>query len=168
MVKLHRWIRTLVLTLLFLMFTAACFAAPAIRVGWFLVPGLQDYDAATGEYGGYNFDYLKAAAQFTGWKYELVVEPLADCLQDLQTGKLDLVGNMARDPEREKLFLYTRNNAGMASPRLVTRSNNTRYAFEDFTAFNGMTIGVVKSSYFGKDAAGICGPAPVYLSGAHF
>jgi two-component system sensor histidine kinase EvgS len=154
MVKLHRRIRILVLTLLLMLSSAACLAAPTVRVGWFLVPGLQDFDAATGQYGGYNYDYLKAVAQFTGWNYEFVVEPLGDCLQDLQTGKLDLVGNMARNPEREKLFLYTNNNVGMASPRLVTRANNTRYAFEDFTAFNGMTIGLIKSSYFEKALPG--------------
>jgi hypothetical protein len=37
---------------------------------------------------------------------------------------------------------------GRAGPRLVTQAINSNYAFEDFAAFNGMTVGVIKGSYF--------------------
>ena len=162
MMSLRYWVRWILLALLLLVVnTTVVFAAPKIRVGWFPVPGLQNYDTTTGEYSGYNYDYLKAVSQFTGWEYEFVIEPLANCLDDLQQGKIDLIGNLAKNQEREKLFLYTNYDAGRAAPRLVTQITNTRYAFEDFASFNGMKIGVIKGSYLEQ-------ALPAFAAAHHF
>lgn len=118
-----------------------------VRVGWYLVPGLHDYDAIHDKYSGYDYDYLKAISQYTGWKYEFVVEPFAQCMEDLRAGRIDLVGSVSKNPQREQEFLFTQHNVGHASAKLVTLATNTHYAFEDFGKFNRIRIGVVKGSY---------------------
>ena len=138
-------ITLLLLTLLPLVAQAA---GKTVRVGWYLVPGLHNYDPLHKKYSGYDYDYLKAVAQYTDWQYEFVVESFADCIADLKTGQLDLIGGVAKNAAREKEFLFTNNNTGSASPRLITVANNARYAFEDFKNFNDMKIGVIKGSYF--------------------
>ena len=128
--------------------TAAVFAAeaPVLRVGWYLVDGLHNMDPATGRYSGYDYDYLQSISQFTGWKYEFVIEPFGDCMKDLADGKLDLVGGVGKTPEREQIYTYPKNNIGLAGPRLAARENDTRFSYEEFAAFQGLRIGVVQSS----------------------
>jgi two-component system sensor histidine kinase EvgS len=149
MLTFRKWVKLFFLTMLSLLFlTTACFAAPKIRVGWYLVPGLQEYDLATDKYSGYNYDYLKAVAQYTGWEYEFVVESLSDCLNDMRNGKIDLIGNLSKTEAREKEFLYTTFDAGRSFPRLITRADNKKYSFQDYAGFNGMVIGMVQGSFY--------------------
>ena len=59
---------------------AAASGGMTIRVGWDLTSGLHTYNAsadlasggndAPGVYGGYDYEYLKRIAEFTGWKYK--------------------------------------------------------------------------------------------------
>lgn len=125
-------------------------AAPVLRVGWYLVDGLHDFDSETGEYSGYDYEYLKAIAQFTGWEYEFVIEPFAECMADLNAGKLDLVGGVGKTPERERWFAYTQSSAGKAAPRLVVGQYDDRFAFEDFSAFDNIRVGAIQSSNLSK------------------
>jgi two-component system sensor histidine kinase EvgS len=120
--------------------------AQTVRVGWYLIEGLQEYDASSGQYGGYNYEYLRTIAQYTGWDYEFVILPFSECMQQLETGELDIVGNLAKLPERETSFLYPVNNEGHAGPRLMTTIENVRYGYEDVSAFNGMRLGMYGAS----------------------
>jgi two-component system sensor histidine kinase EvgS len=139
---------SIAILLFLLIIETAGFAAPKVRVGWYPVPGLNNYDKGTKEFSGYNYDYLKAVAQYTGWDYEFVVEPFSQCLEDMKAGKIDLIGGVSLSSERAKSFDYMAYPTGRAGPHLVTQSINNNYAFEDFEAFNGMTIGVIKGSHF--------------------
>lgn len=126
--------------------TAAADRQPVLRVGWYLVDGLHNIDAASGQYSGYDYDYLRSIAQFNGWQYEFVIESLSDCLNDLANGRLDIVGGVARTPDREAQFVYTRHNSGRAAPRIVAKQEDDRYSFADFSGFQGMRIGVLDSA----------------------
>ena len=46
---------------------------PTVRIGFYLYSGLQEVDAS-GDYMGYNYDYLQEISKSTGWNYEFVVE----------------------------------------------------------------------------------------------
>jgi len=116
--------------------------AQTVRVGWYLIEGLQEYEPSSGQYGGYNYEYLRTIAQYTGWDYEFVILPFSECMQKLETGELDIVGNLARLPEREVIYLYPVNNEGHAGPKLMTTVHNAHYGYEDVTAFNGMRLGM--------------------------
>ena len=139
------WISFFSLILMSIQSIAAAAEPPVLRVGWYLIDGLQNQDFVTGEYSGYDYDYLRSIAQFNGWQYEFITESLPDCLEDLAAGRLDIVGGLAKIPEREARYAYTRNSAGRAAPRLVTKQEDDRYSFADFTAFQGMRIGVLQS-----------------------
>ena len=121
-------------------------AAPTLRVGWYQVDGLQNIDAIHGQYSGYNYEYLKAIAQFTGWHYKFVPGTFAECMEWLQSGQIDLVGGLARIPEREGILAYPRHNCGYAGPRLVTEIGNQQYAFDDVSAFNHIRAGLLDSA----------------------
>ena len=149
--------RLLVLFAAFLfLYPSAAAAEGEIRVGWFLVPGMQTYAASAdtkrdgsdvpGVYGGYSHEYLERIAEFTGWKYRFVVDTFANCTEMLRRGEIDLMPDMARTPERAQLFAYPDSSCGSSGLSLVTLADNDRFGFNDFGKFNGMRIGAVANS----------------------
>ena len=149
---MERW-RILVLTIIFCLSAMQVSAennyGPTVRVGWFLVDGLQEMDPIEGTYDGYNYVYLKAIAQFTGWQYRFVPGTFAECMERLEKGEIDLVGSLMQTPERDRTFLFPTYSTGLAGPKLVTKLNGSRasdLAFDDFSAFNGLRAGYVENS----------------------
>lgn len=143
------------LLLVLMLFSIPCLwiqpaEARVLRVGWYLVDGLQDRDPSTGECSGYNYDYLKAIGQFNGWQYEFVPGSFTECLQRLSAGEIDIIGGISKLPERERQFLYTENNAGYAGTNLVTRQGASQYTFMDYGSFQNMTVGMVRSANLSK------------------
>ena len=136
---MERW-RILVLTIIFCLSAMQVSAennyGPTVRVGWFLVDGLQEMDPIEGTYDGYNYVYLKAIAQFTGWQYRFVPGTFAECMERLEKGEIDLVGSLMQTPERDRTFLFPTYSTGLAGPKLVTKLNGSRasdLAFDDFS-----------------------------------
>ena len=129
-----------------------------LRVGWFLVDGFQEYHGALdptggkgydtkGVYSGYNYAYLKAVAQYTGWRYQFVVVSMEDAFKWLEAGRLDLLCGIVKSGNREQRFLFPEIEMGSSGLSLVTKEENNKYAFGDFHSFNGLHIGVVEPSY---------------------
>ena len=140
-------ISLIMLSCLLLFSTTVTFAAPRpkLKVGWYLVDGLHDYDADANRFSGYDYDYLKAIAQYNDWEYQFVVESFAKCMADLASGELDIVGGVTLTPERARMFAYPRNNCGKAGPRLVVKGGDNRFSFEDFANFQDLRVGVLQS-----------------------
>ena len=125
--------------------TAGAAERPKLKVGWYLVDGLHNYEAETNRFSGYDYDYLKAIAQYNDWEYQFVVESFAKCMADLASGELDIVGGVTLTPERARMFAYLRNNCGKAGPRLVVKGGDNRFSFEDFANFQDLKVGLLQS-----------------------
>jgi two-component system sensor histidine kinase EvgS len=129
-----------------------------LRVGWFLVDGFMYYhpEKATpgangkdepGVFSGYNYEYLKTIARYTGWHYQFVVCSMDEAFRRLEKGDLDLMCGINKTPDREQRFLFPDIEMGSSGLNLVTKLDDERYAFGDFKNFNGMHIGIVQPSY---------------------
>ena len=129
-----------------------------LRVGWFLVDGFMYYHPEKaspgvsgkddpGVYSGYNYEYLKTIASYTGWQYQFEICSMEEAFKRLEKGELDLMCGINKTPEREKRFLFPDIEMGASGLNLVTRLDDERYAFGDFKNFNGMHIGIVQPSY---------------------
>ena len=136
---------------------AAASGGMTIRVGWDLTSGLHTYNAsadlasggndAPGVYGGYDYEYLKRIAEFTGWKYKFVADTFDNCCAMLQRGEIDLLGGVSRSGGREQLFCFPRNESGSSNLNLVALAYNDRYDLFDFANFNGLRVGVTDGGY---------------------
>jgi signal transduction histidine kinase/CheY-like chemotaxis protein len=129
-----------------------------IRVGWFLVDGFMYYHPEKaspgangkdepGVFSGYNYEYLKTIARYTGWHYQFVVCSMDEAFRRLEKGDLDLMCGINKTPDREKRFLFPDIEMGSSGLNLVTKVEDQRYAFGDFKNFNGIRIGIVQPSY---------------------
>ena len=116
---------------------------PTVRIGFYLYSGLQEVDAS-GDYMGYNYDYLQEISKSTGWNYEFVVESFADCMVMLENGSIDFVGGLQKTPEREAKFQFPEYSCGSMFIGLYTQNDNESIAFGDFSAMQGMRVGVIR------------------------
>lgn len=101
-----------------------CAESPAkvIRVGWYQVDGLNDVDES-GNPSGFDYDYLKAIGQYTGWQYEFVKASWKDCLAMLENGQIDLLGGVARTEEREQTLAFSQVSQGVGGSRISSGLN---------------------------------------------
>lgn len=100
-----------------------------------------------GYFNGYGYDYLMEVSKYTGWEYEFVRGTIDECLEWIKTGKIDLLGPMQYTPERAEYLSYPDYEFDYGDGVLYTRQENKSICYEDFSAFNGMAVGMIKGNH---------------------
>ncbi len=144
-----------IITFIFLSPVFAANGGDVVKIGFYPLPGLHNV-SKSGVLSGYTYDYLQEIARITGWKYEYYVGDFADCLAKVKSGELDLIGGMQKTKERLEIFDFTEHACGQLCIELLVKSGNTKYAYEDTEAFNGMTVGVIRNLAANKDFEKYC------------
>jgi signal transduction histidine kinase/ActR/RegA family two-component response regulator len=121
-------------------------ASTVIEVGWYNETGMQDGTTAE-TVGGYNYEYLAMIAQYTGWTYHYTFGDWSDLEAKLTNHEIDLLGDVGKTTERLSHYDYSDYPNISSQMYLVTRSDDTRYYYDDFTSFNGMKIGGIVSDF---------------------
>lgn len=97
---------------------------------------------------GYGYAYIQEMAKITGWKYEFVPCAWNQCMNMLETGKLDIFGPMQKTPVRSEKFNFPKEPQGFEYGGLYTLASNTRLFYEDFESFNGIRVATIPDTYF--------------------
>lgn len=121
-----------------------------IKVGYYGYDNFLSVDGNNG-YTGYSYEFLKDIAEYTGWEYEFVYGSLEECLTRLETGEIDLMTSLQKTPERIDKFAYSQNYVGMIYSVLCVDQNREDVYYEDFSKFDGMTVGVLRGSKIGRN-----------------
>ena len=92
----------------------------------------MSYIGHSGKVSGYNYDYLEKISEFTGWDMEYIAYGSADgneavsaAIQDLQDGKVDLLGPMLKLEQTEDMFEYPENSYGTVYTTLCAPLTST-------------------------------------------
>ena len=117
-----------------------------VRVGYLNNPGFLE-KKPDGTYDGYMYSYLNEIAQYANWEYEFIYGTNAELTAKLESGEIDLLCAYTRTPERMSRYDFSQYPAGTESTALYTAPDNDTVFYEDFSAFNGMRIGVPQGSY---------------------
>ena len=117
-----------------------------VRVGWYEAKGLQD-GTSPETLGGYNYEYLVRIAQHANWQYEFIFDNFDVLLQKLATGEIDIIGDVAKTPEREQHYFFSASPSGTSRLLLVSRQNDTRFSYNDYPSFNGASVATSPSSF---------------------
>lgn len=85
----------------------------------------------SGKVTGYNYDYLQKISEYTGWQLEFISYPNSDgteavmqAMQDLQDGKVDLLGPILKNEQTEALFDFPENSYGTVYTTLCTANSS--------------------------------------------
>lgn len=129
---------------------------PVTRVGYY-EDGDYMYHNAQGEYEGYNFEFLQEVSKLSGLSYEVVDSPSwQEAFQLLIDGRIDVLPAVYRTQEREKQMLFTDESMCTIYTTLNVRMDDTRYNYEDFDAFQGMKVGIIKGGEDGESFKRYC------------
>lgn len=135
-----------VVTALLAIFMPVFAEGQPIRVGYIDYNGFIELDAE-GDYTGYGAEYLAEVANHTGWRYVYSCDTWENCLEKLRAGKLDLLCTAQYTPERAEIYDYAKYPLGVEYGILYVRPNNNSVYYNDYEAFNGMHVGLLKGSY---------------------
>lgn len=124
-----------------------------IKVGYF-EGGDFMYKGNSGDYEGFNFEYLYEIAKYTGWKYQVVeTGSWEEAWQMLEDGEIDILPSVYYTSERAKEVGYSSLPTALPICSIYTvlnvRQDDLRYHYADYEAFDKMKVGVIEAS---KDA----------------
>lgn len=138
----------LVLAAAFLAFILPSAAAEErpIRVGYIDYNGFIEPDGE-GNYTGYGAEYLAEVADHTGWRYIYSCDTWENCLEKLRVGELDLLCTAQYTPDRAKVYDYAKYPLGVEYGILYVNMENNSVYYNDYTAFDGMRVGLLKGSF---------------------
>jgi len=115
-----------------------------VRVGWY-----ESAFHSTDEFGrrsGYGYEYQQRIATFTGWTYEYVEGSWSELFEMLVAGEIDLLSDVSYTEERAEQILYSSEAMGSEDYHVFISPDNTEIRPDDFSTFNGKTVGVNKNS----------------------
>jgi len=132
----------LLILIMFFPFSSYCEASSSrrlVRVGLPDTKASTDSDAED-ETVAYYKEYLQAVAEYANWDYVYVKADWNDCLEMIKNGELDVLLDVSKTDEREKYFDFSPESMGTEMCYLYGAAD-TKINYDDFTAFNGMTVG---------------------------
>lgn len=137
---------------------------PSVRVGYY-EDGDYMYYNAQGQYEGYNFEFLQEISKLSGLRYEVVdTHSWQNALQLLIDGEIDILPSVYRTEERTEQMFFTDQPMCNIYTTLNVRMDDTRYDYEDFDAFQGMRVGIIRGGEDGESFRQYCEEHGVELS----
>lgn len=122
-----------------------------VRVGYFELPGFQEFDDL-GNPVGYHVDYLRILAEHTGWKYEFIkAESWPEAYKLLNEKKIDLLAPARRTEEREHNFGFSYHPFGEEYGSILTLDTREELTYEDFKQFGDLSFGCVDTLVMRSD-----------------
>ena len=112
-----------------------------IRVG--ALGDTFNYVTENGMRKGYSYELLETLAGYTGWNFEYVDCNWSDCIEKLQDGEVDILGDIAYTEERTDMMLFSDGPMGVEKYYLYANFSNDDISFADFQTLNGKRIGVL-------------------------
>lgn len=128
-----------------------------VRVGYYITPGFQEYNPATGQYRGYSYEYMLAIAQYADWEYEFIPVDFTTGIQMLENGDLDLMNNVSFLTSRTDTLEFSALPSGRNYTCLVMLPERSEeIAFEEFDKFSRLTVGIVKNRSYTEAFLAYC------------
>ena len=149
--RLRSFLFLMILLAPLLLFLPAGAEEAPVRVGFFAFDGFNVV-REDGSLTGYGYDYLMEIAKYNGWSYEFVTEaggvPLTydRAMALLLDGRLDIIGTVRKNAEREKTLYFPDLAAGTNNGILTVRRSNTHVTIDDMTTLQGLHIGLLRGS----------------------
>lgn len=110
-----------------------------------------------GEYAGYNIEYIQELAKNSDLQFEIVDTGSWSAAYDkLVKGEIDLLPSVYYTEERAEEILFVTQAMCSIYTTLNVRMDDERYAYEDFTAFEGMKVGIIRGGVDGERFKEFC------------
>lgn len=95
---------------------------------------------------GYGYEYLQEVADIAGWKYEYEYGNFTKLYNELLQGKIDILANVSKTPERAKILLFPDEPMGVETTSIYVRKNDERFTGFSEKSLNGKSIALDKTA----------------------
>ena len=126
--------------------TATPSESRTVRVGYFSSPNFQEGGADEHKRGA-GYEYLQKIASLTGWSYEYVYASFGECLEMLENGEIDLMGDVSYTLDRSRRMRFSAYPQGSEEFSLFTNRKHEALAQGGYSALEGCRIGVNSGTY---------------------
>lgn len=117
-----------------------------VRVGYF--PARNFQERSDDDYKrGAGYEYLQKIASLTGWSYEYVYASFGECLEMLENGEIDLMGDVNYTLDRSRRMRFSSYPQGAEEFWLFTNRKHEALAQGGYSALEGCRIGVTSGSH---------------------
>ena len=117
-----------------------------VRVGYFPSLNFQEGDDDEHKRGA-GYEYLQKIASVTGWSYEYVYASFGECLEMLENGEIDLMGEVNYTLDRARRMRFSSYPQGSEEFWLFTNRKHEALAQGGYSALEGCRIGVNSGTY---------------------
>ena len=115
-----------------------------IKVGWYIESGFQEFDSQ-GNPCGYAYEYLEKLAGYQNWKITYVPASYEESLALIKTNSIDLMFQKPGEIQNREAYLFSEKSIASMNLKLVSRNDNKFYAYQDYSNYNGMRVGIVRN-----------------------
>ena len=127
-------------------------AAPSerktVRAGFFESEGYA-YKDANGSFRGYDVELVEEIGANGNMNIEVnVLSSVSEAESMLSDGKLDVVVDFLKTPDREERFIFSENSVVTEASSVFVRADEKRYKKDDIASVDGMKVGCVSDSGF--------------------
>ena len=112
-----------------------------IRIGSF--EDTFNYVDKNGVRRGYGYELMQALAGYTGWEFEYVKCDWSNCLEKLENGEIDVIGDISYTDERAQRMLFSDDPMGEEKYILYADLSNMDIGTSDFKFMDGKRVGVL-------------------------
>ena len=110
-----------------------------------------------GEYIGYNIEFIQELAKQSGLKFEVVDAVSWNAAYDmLVNGEIDLLPSVYFTEERAKEILFMTQPMCTIYTTLNVRMDDVRFDYEEYEAFEGMKVGIIRDGVDGERFKEFC------------
>ena len=112
-----------------------------IRIGSF--EDTFDYIDKNSVRRGFGYELMQALAGYTGWKFEYVKCDWSNCFDKLESGEIDVMGDISYTDERAQKMLFSDEPMGEEKYILYADLSNMDIGMSDFKFMDGKRVGVL-------------------------
>ncbi len=122
-----------------------------VRVAFPIQESISEFEE-DGSPTGYNYEYLEKLSEFTGWNLEYVPyeaedenQALSEAINDLQEGKVDLLGPLLKTDSMEETFAYPQLSYGSVYTTLCALKSSS-IGDENIFLEDPLRVGLLKKA----------------------
>jgi signal transduction histidine kinase/CheY-like chemotaxis protein len=131
-------------------------AQQTVNVGMYLGEGYAEIDGQ-GHWSGIDIEITENIAQTAGFQVCFIEEDtVKQGLKDLDDGKIDMLADIAKTPEREENYLFSEHEQGSTGTNIFVKEDDTRWDYENTEQLKSMKFGCEKDNIAETDFRSWC------------
>lgn len=108
-----------------------------------------------GSFYGFGVEYLQHLGEYGNFTCEFIPMSLQEANEKIAAGEIDLIPGHRRAAEREAVMSFSTLPMNIDTNVLCCRADDDRFAYNDFDAYDGITVGLLAGSTLTGDIHGM-------------